>query len=59
MGVVMKQFIKRLIADESGISALEFGLVIAILSISIIANLHSLRDALNGFYGSAASNMTN
>ena len=53
----MRKLLKRLARDESGISAIEFALVITILSIAIISHLYSLRDFLNGFFGDASSRL--
>lgn len=51
----MRHLLERLVKDESGISAIEFALVIAILSISIISHLESVTGFLNGFFNTAAS----
>lgn len=53
----MRKFLKRLAKDESGISAIEFALVITILSIAIISHLQSMTGFLNGFFGDAASRL--
>ncbi len=55
----MKQRCLGFLTDESGISAIEFGLVAAIVSVAIILNLQSIAAALNSIFDSVASNFGN
>ncbi|MEQ1711274.1 MAG: Flp family type IVb pilin [Hyphomicrobium sp.] len=41
------QTIARFMNDESGATAIEYGLIAAIVGVSIILGLGNLRDALN------------
>ena len=41
------QTIARFMKDESGATAIEYGLIAALVGVSIIVGLESLRDALN------------
>ncbi len=46
----MKHF-KNLLNDESGATAIEYGLIAAILSVAIIVTLQSVSGSLIGTYG--------
>ena len=43
----MKNLIKKLIANESGASAIEYALIAAILGIGLVAGLQGLRTQIN------------
>ena len=47
----MKTFLARFAQDESGATAIEYGLIAAIIGVGIIAGLGPLKDALNGPFG--------
>jgi pilus assembly protein Flp/PilA len=54
----MKNLFSRFIKDESGATAIEYGLIAAIVGIGIIVGLGSLKDSLNTTFNKVATNMT-
>jgi pilus assembly protein Flp/PilA len=46
----MKNFLSRFARDESGATAIEYGLIAAIVGVGIIAALGTLRDGLVGTF---------
>jgi len=46
----MKTIVTRFLNDESGATAIEYGLIAAIVGVGIIAGLGTLRDALDGIF---------
>ena len=47
----MTNIVARFAKDESGATAIEYGLIAALVGVSIIAGLELLRDGLNGIFG--------
>lgn len=47
----MKNFVSRFASDESGATAIEYGLIAAIVSVGIITALGLLRDELESIFG--------
>jgi pilus assembly protein Flp/PilA len=43
----MKTLFSRFVKDESGATAIEYGLIAAIIGVGIIASLGYVKDALN------------
>jgi pilus assembly protein Flp/PilA len=54
----MSKFISRFLKDESGATAIEYGLIAAGIAIAIIAAVNSVGTALNSNLGSAATAIT-
>jgi pilus assembly protein Flp/PilA len=50
--VIMKNLIKRFIADETGATAIEYGLIAAGISLAIIAVVNGLGTTLKGKFTS-------
>lgn len=46
------QFFKNLLADESGATAIEYGLIAALIAVACIATLTAVGDELNTTFGS-------
>jgi pilus assembly protein Flp/PilA len=46
------------ISDESGVTAIEYGLIAAFIGVGIIVSLGPLRDALNSMYNNVATNVS-
>lgn len=42
--------IRKFLADETGATAIEYGLITAIVALGIIAGLSQVRDALNALF---------
>jgi pilus assembly protein Flp/PilA len=57
----MRQMLKTFVSDESGASALEYGLVVGLIALVIIAGLGLAGNTLSrlfNFIGSELSNVT-
>jgi len=54
-GTRMKVMIRKFIGDESGATAIEYGLIAAGISVAIIAVVQSLGTALNTTFTSVAT----
>ena len=52
MGLPMKNLIARFVKDESGATAIEYGLIAAGISLAIIAAVNGLGTNLNGKFSS-------
>ena len=50
-------FVARFVKDESGATAIEYGLIAAIVGIGIIAGLGPLRNALNLLFNNVSTNL--
>ncbi len=53
----MKTFLARFAQDESGATAIEYGLIAAIVGVGIIAGLGPLRDGLNTMFGKVSTEL--
>lgn len=51
----MKQFVSRLVADESGATAIEYGLIVALIAVVIIGAVTTLGTNLNTTMSKAGS----
>ncbi len=49
--------LKNLVRDESGATAIEYGLIAAIIGIGIVASLGTMKDALVGLFGNVGANL--
>lgn len=54
----MQSFFARFTADESGATAIEYGLIAALVGAAIIASLGTLRTAMSNTYTTAGTTMT-
>jgi pilus assembly protein Flp/PilA len=55
--VVMKKFLNEFIADESGATAIEYGLIAAGISLAIIAVVNGLGTKLNTKFASISTSL--
>ncbi len=53
----MKAIIKRFASDESGATAIEYGLIAAIVGVGIILGLQTLRDGLMNVFNNVNANL--
>ena len=53
----MIDFVRDFFRDESGATALEYGLIAALVSVAAIAALTQLGGALNGIFSTVSSQM--
>ena len=55
----MKTFLARFAQNESGATAIEYGLIAAFIGVGIITGLTQLRTGLNGLFGEVNTNLGN
>ncbi len=55
----MSKFVKSFLVDESGATAIEYGLITALVSVAAIGTLTSLGSSLDGIFGVADTALTN
>ena len=55
----MKAIAARFVKDESGATAIEYGLIAAIIGVGIIAGLGALKNALTSMFNQVSTNLTN
>ena len=53
----MKEFVNRLINDESGVTAIEYGLIAALIAIAAIAAFTSVGTSLSKTFSYIASEL--
>ncbi|MEN9315871.1 MAG: hypothetical protein RIS35_2264 [Pseudomonadota bacterium] len=54
----MIEFVKRFIRDEEGVTAIEYGLIAALIAVAIIGGVTLLGNNLNAKFSSVASKLT-
>jgi pilus assembly protein Flp/PilA len=54
----MNTIVACLLKDESGATAIEYGLIAAIVAVGIIIGLQNLRDGLNTLFNNIDTNVT-
>jgi pilus assembly protein Flp/PilA len=54
----MKTVFARFVKDESGATAIEYGLIAAIVAVGIIIGLQNLRDGLNTMFNNLKTQVT-
>ena len=50
--------INRIIADESGATAIEYGLIVALIAVGLIASLTALGGSLSGTFNTVSTTMS-
>ena len=55
----MTGVLRKFTADEQGATAIEYGLIAAIIGVGGIANLQSLKNSLNSVFGQVNANIAN
>ena len=53
----MKDLLKRFANDESGVTAIEYGLIAAGISVVIIATVNAIGTTLNGKFSSVSTQL--
>ena len=53
----MTQFLKRFAADQSGATAIEYGLIAALIAIVLVAAMTSLQGKISGTYDKVGNAM--
>jgi pilus assembly protein Flp/PilA len=51
----MTKLFRRFIADESGATAIEYGLIAALVSVAAIVSLQTMGTSLSGMFGKVSS----
>ncbi len=59
LGELKMQKIVDFVKDESGATAIEYGLIAAVVGVGIITGLTSLKDELNTLFGTVVTNLGN
>jgi pilus assembly protein Flp/PilA len=54
----MNTVVARFVEDESGATAIEYGLIAAIVAVGIIIGLQNLTDGLNTLFNNIDTNVT-
>jgi pilus assembly protein Flp/PilA len=54
----MTNFLKRFLKDESGATAIEYGLIAALIAVTIITAVTTLGDQLELTFNNAATELT-
>ena len=54
----MKTVVTRFLKDESGVTAIEYGLIAAIVGVGIIVGLTNLSTGLNTLFNNVNTNLT-
>ena len=49
--------LSKFLADESGATAIEYGLIAALIGVAIIAAVTAVGDGLNGTFGNVAAEL--
>jgi pilus assembly protein Flp/PilA len=56
--MTMKNLISRFVKDESGATAIEYGLIAALVSVAIIGAAKTLGNNISGTFAKVAANMS-
>ena len=54
----MKNFFSRFLKDESGATAIEYGLIASLIGVAIIAGVRALGTKLSGTFANVAGNLS-
>ena len=52
------QFFKRLLRDNRGATAIEYGLIVALIVIAVIASVQSVANETNGLWATVRDNVS-
>jgi len=51
------QFVRKMIRNTKGATAIEYGLIAAIVGVGIIAGLGTLKNSLSGMFANVSTNL--
>jgi pilus assembly protein Flp/PilA len=57
MELLMKNIVSRFVKDESGATAIEYGLIATGIAIAIIAAVNGVGSSLNGTFGKISTSL--
>ena len=52
------KFIKKLVRNDKGATAIEYGLIAALIAVAAITAMQSLGNSISGTFNKVSSNMT-
>ena len=55
----MREFLRRLCGDRKGVTAIEYGLIAALIAVVCIAGLAAVGTSLNTLYNTISTSVTN
>jgi len=55
----MSKFVSRFMKDESGATAIEYGLIAALIAVIVVAVMSTLNNGLTGAFNSLEGKLTN
>lgn len=55
----MKTLLQRFIKDETGATAIEYGLIVAVLSLAIVAGVGNVMNAVQWLFSDNSSKLAN
>jgi pilus assembly protein Flp/PilA len=55
--IIMMTIAKKFLKDESGATAIEYGLIAALVAVAIVGALSALGTGLNGMFGKVNSDL--
>ena len=58
MEICVNTVVARFVKDKSGATAIEYGLIAAIVAVGIIIGLQNLRDGLNTLFNNLETSVT-
>jgi pilus assembly protein Flp/PilA len=53
----MKNLVSRFVADESGVTAIEYGLIAALIAVVIIGAIKTVGTSLSGTFSTVAASL--
>ena len=56
--IAIRMMLRRLAADRRGATAIEYGLMVALIAIAMLAGLSSLGGGAGGMWGKISANLT-
>lgn len=56
---MVKKYLKSFLADETGATAVEYGLLAALISVGLLSGLTAFSDSLNGVFTTLSESIDN
>ena len=57
--IAIRRTLRRLLADQTGATAIEYGLIAALIIIAMMGGLSALGGGANGMWGKVVTNVQN
>lgn len=55
----MTKFVSRFLTDESGATAIEYGLIAALIAVALVTALTGLKNSIAGTFGNIGTALSN